>query len=190
METFINAAVDFITNIMSNFGIISGIFLIILESILPILPLGAFIALNIIAFGDITGFIISWLSTVLGCMLAFYICRKLKYKYEKKYRKDKKVNKLRNAIDNISISNLVLIISLPFTPAFLINIIAGVSNLPRKKFIAALLIGKVSTISFWGIIGKSFIESMTDLSAIIFIVIALLIAYIVSKIVSKKMHIE
>ena len=185
METFINAAVDFITNIMSNFGIISGIFLIILESILPILPLGAFIALNIIAFGDITGFIISWLSTVLGCMLAFYICRKLKYKYEKKYRKDKEVNKLRNAIDNISISNLVLIISLPFTPAFLVNIAAGLSNINPKKYFISLLIGKLPVIFFWGFIGKSFLESLTDIYTIMQITVLLIVSYLVSKVVNN-----
>ena len=111
MESLINTAVDVITNIMSRFGIVSGVFLIILESMVPILPLGVFIALNIMTFGEVIGFIVSWLSTVTGCMLAFYICRYLKNKYEKKYRKDKKVKKLKKAIDNISLSNLVLIIS-------------------------------------------------------------------------------
>ena len=71
-----------------------------------------------------------------------------------------------------------------------INIISGLSRVPKKKFLLAILIGKIFTVIFWGYIGKSFIESMHDIKSIIFILIALLIAYIVSKIVSKKMKIE
>ena len=92
--------------------------------------------------------------------------------------------------NKLSLSSLVIIIALPFTPAFLINIIAGVSNLSRKKYLTALLIGKVSIVGFWGIIGKNFIESMTDIKALMFIALALFFAYTISKIVSRKAHIE
>ena len=185
METFINSAVDVITNFMSNFGIISGIFLIILESMLPILPLGVFIALNVMTFGEVIGFIVSWLSTVTGCMLAFYICRYLKDKYEKKYRKDKKVKKLKKAIDNISLSNLVLIISLPFTPAFAVNIASGLSNIDPKRYLIALLIGKLPMVFFWGFIGKSFLESISDPYTIAQIIVLLIVSYLVSKVVNN-----
>lgn len=185
METFINSAVDVITNIMSRFGIVSGVFLIILESMVPILPLGVFIALNIMTFGEVIGFIVSWLSTVTGCMLAFYICRYLKDKYEKKYRKDKKVKKLKKAIDNISLSNLVLIISLPFTPAFAVNIASGLSNIDPKRYLIALLIGKLPMVFFWGFIGKSFLESISDPYTIAQIIVLLIVSYLVSKVVNN-----
>lgn len=185
METFINTAVDTITNFMSNFGIISGILLILLESMLPILPLGVFIALNVITFGEVVGFIISWLSTVIGCMIAFYICRYLKEKYEKKYKKDTKVSKCRKMIDNISLSNLVLIISLPFTPAFVVNISAGLSNIDPKKYLTALLIGKLPMVFFWGFIGKSFLESISDPYTIAQIIVLLIFSYLVSKVVNN-----
>ena len=185
MESLINTAVDVITNIMSRFGIVSGVFLIILESMVPILPLGVFIALNIMTFGEVIGFIVSWLSTVTGCMLAFYICRYLKNKYEKKYRKDKKVKKLKKAIDNISLSNLVLIISLPFTPAFAVNIASGLSNIDPKRYLIALLIGKLPMVFFWGFIGKSFLESISDPYTIAQIIVLLIVSYLVSKVVNN-----
>ena len=185
METFINTAVDTITNFMNNFGIASGIFLIILESMIPILPLGVFIALNVMTFGEVVGFIVSWLSTVVGCMLAFYICRFLKEKYEKKYKKDKDINKFRKAIDNISLSNLVLIISLPFTPAFAVNIGAGLSNINPKRYLVALLIGKLPMVFFWGFISKSFLESVSDPYTIAQIAVLLIISYLVSKVVNN-----
>ena len=187
MEIYINTAVDVITNFMSKFGIISGIFLIILESMLPVLPLGVFIALNVLSFGEVIGFIVSWLSTVIGCMLAFYICRYLKEKYEKKYGKDTKINKFKNIISNISLSNLVLIISMPFTPAFAVNIGAGLSNIKPKKYLMALLIGKLPIVFFWGFVGKSFIESISDPYTIMQIIVLLIISYLVSKVVNKFM---
>ena len=185
MESLINTAVDVITNIMSRFGIVSGVFLIILESMVPILPLGVFIALNIMTFGEVIGFIVSWLSTVTGCMLSFYICRYLKNKYEKKYRKDKKVKKLKKAIDNISLSNLVLIISLPFTPVFAVNIASGLSNIDPKRYLIALLIGKLPMVFFWGFIGKSFLESISDPYTIAQIIVLLIVSYLVSKVVNN-----
>lgn len=185
METIINDTVNIITNFMNNFGIVSGIFLIILESMLPILPLGVFVALNIISFGEIIGFIISWISTVVGCMMAFYLCRLLKEKYEKKYKKDTKIKKFRKRIDEISLSNLVLILALPFTPAFAVNIGAGLSNINPKKYFIALLIGKIPMVYFWGFIGKSFLESITDIYTIMQIIAMLILAYLVSKIVNK-----
>lgn len=185
METFINNAVNAITDIMNNCGVISGIFLIILESMIPILPLGVFVALNIISFGEVVGFIVSWLSTVVGCMIAFYLCRSLKQNYEKKYKKDTNINKFRKKIDEISLSNLVLILALPFTPAFAVNIGAGLSNISSKRYFMALLIGKIPMIYFWGFIGKSFIESITDIYTIMQIIGMLVLAYLVSKLVNK-----
>ncbi len=189
----ISSFIDQITNLITNGGPILGFLIIILESFIPPLPLGVFVALNCNAFGLIIGVILSYVATIIGCILSYMLFKMLSNRFIFKHLSEKNKNRVQRGADRfneISLSGLVLLIALPFTPAFLINIIAGVSNLPKKKFVAALIIGKISTISFWGIIGKSFIESMTDINAIIYIVIALLIAYVISKIVSKKMHIE
>ena len=184
---------DLITNYLVNCGPILGIFIIIIESFIPPLPLGVFVALNCNAFGLILGVIISWAATIIGCILSYLffnnISTKIIYKLSNK-KTIERIEKGKERIKKISFSGLVLIIALPFSPAFLINILAGVSSISKRKFTMALLIGKISIISFWGIIGKSFIESMTDINALIYIVIALIIAYVLSKIVSKKMNIE
>ena len=75
MEVF--EAIDtLITNLLSvlgNFGAVLGCVFILFESIIPILPLSVFITLNFMTFGTFIGFLISWIFTVLGCMLSFYI---------------------------------------------------------------------------------------------------------------------
>lgn len=189
----VNELVNYLVNLISTLGPLSGIILIILESIIPILPLSVFIALNGASFGYVFGFVISWMSTCVGCCLSFFLFRKLfKNKLDRYLSKKeaKRVKKIKKRIDNIKFSSLVLIIALPFTPAFAINIAAGLSNISFKKFVSAVIIGKLSIVYFWTYVGKSLIESMMDLKTIITIAILLIVAYVISKIVSKKMKFE
>lgn len=185
MEQYITEIVEYLTNLMNSFGIISGFLLIILESIVPILPLAVFIALNVISFGPVLGFIVSWIATVIGCMLSFFVCRKLREKFEKKYKSNEKINKFKKYIGKISYSNLVLLLAMPFTPAFAINIGAGLSGIDCKKYFSALMIGKLPMVYFWGFIGKSFLESISDPYTIMQIIVMLILAYLASKVINK-----
>lgn len=189
----VNNFATYLINIMSHLGPISGIVLIILESILPFLPLSVFIALNGASFGYVFGYIISWVSTCIGCLISFLIFRKIfKNKFDKLLSKKnvKQIKKIKKKFSTITFSALVLIIALPFTPAFAVNIAAGLSDMSLRKFMIAILIGKLSITYFWTYIGKSLLESMMDFKTIITVALLLLGAYIISKLVSKKLKIE
>ena len=187
IDTFVNNVVGYI----QQFGIPFGCFIVMLESIVSALPLGIFIAFNMMAFGTVIGFSISWASTIFGCILAYLFFSKLvSKKLEKKLEKHPKIINLTKAIKNINFSNLVLIVALPFSPAFLINVACGISKVNFKKFICAILIGKLSIVYFWGFISKSFLESLTDFKTILMIVVILGASYILSKIINKKLKIE
>ena len=181
------------TDIIESGGILFGFLLVFIECFIPALPLSVFVALNVNAFGFFGGCIISWLATCLGS----YICYKIFYliddKISKKILKRKLLKKIKEKVDKfkkIKFTELALIITLPFTPSSLINILCGITNMTDKKFIGALLIGKFFTIFFWGYVGESIIKSVTDLDSILYIGITLVIAYVVSKLVSKKLDIE
>ena len=182
--------IEIITDMLQSGGIIFGILIVLLESFIPVLPLGVFVALNVGAYGSFIGILISWLATSLGCYLAFLLFRLLSIKYFNKHIKKQKLEKIISKIKSISFSNLVVLIALPFTPSFLINIACGVVNMSKKKFIAAILLGKIFSILFWGYIGKSLLESITDIKVIILVSILVAIAYFISKIISKKLEIE
>ena len=195
MKELIDAVIEFLKmQVQYNIpiiGILFGVLIIILESMIPILPLAVFIAINMLVFGNIIGFIISWISTIIGCIIAFTICRKgLHNKLYSKINKDGRINNLMTKISNISFSNLVLITALPFTPAFAINIASGLSNISYKKFITAIAIAKLSIVYFWGFIGTTFLESITDIKVLIELGVILFISFVISKIVMKKMNIE
>lgn len=172
-------------------GVVVGMLIIILESMIPMLPLAVFIAMNMLVYGNVVGFLISWVATILGCMLAFTLCRNfISKKMSNKLKSDSRIGKLINRFSKIKFSNLVLITALPFTPAFAINIAAGLSKITYKKFILVVMIAKLSVVYFWGFIGTTFLVSITNINVLMELGILLLIAYILSKAVMKKFNIE
>ena len=185
--------IEFSTNFISSGGLLFGFFIVYIECLIPILPLSVFIALNVNAFGFFIGVLISWIATCLGCVTCYYLYIFLGDKLTKKFITRKTYNKIKDKIDkfrDIKFSELVLVITVPFTPSFLINLLAGLSKMPKEKFFLGLLIGKIFTIIFWGYIGKTLIESLTDIKALIYIGVTLIVAFIISKIVTKKFGIE
>lgn len=187
INTFVNNGVSY----LQTYGIWLGCFIVFLEAIVPILPLGIFIAFNMIAFGSFIGFSISWVSSVIGCVAAYTFFYKMGGKnLEEKVEKHEKVAKVKEAIKNVNFTYLALIIALPFTPAFLINVACGLSKVKFKKYIFAVMLGKISIIYFWGFISKSLLQSITDIRTIISVAILLIITYILSKVVNKKLNIE
>lgn len=180
---------DFIYKIVDLIGIYGPILstlLIVIESIFPILPLGVFITINFLYYGNFLGFLLSWFFTVIGCMMSFYLFRKgIQGKFNKLISNRDKLNNFMNRFNNISVSELALIIAIPFTPAFLVNIAAGLSNISTKKFLLSLIIGKIGLVYFWGYIGTNLIESLTNPIILIKIAIILIVTYIVSLIIKK-----
>lgn len=185
LEQFVLVIQSFVSSNNIFISIFFGAFAILLESILPMLPLAVFIAINIIAFGNIGGFLISWISTIIGCSISFFICRKCRNYIERHFKNNKILN-LIDKINNIEFYFLVLILAMPFTPAFSINIAAGLSNMKYKRYLLALLISKISIIYFWGYIGSTLINNVIDVEMIVKLFLMIIILFVVSKIMMKR----
>lgn len=180
---------DLIMNTIAALGVygpILGCLLIVLESIFPPLPLFVFITMNFIAFGKVIGFIISWICTCIGCLIAYILVKKFLRNFVlRKIRNIDLLTKCLHYIENLSITKITVILSIPFTPAFMMNIAAGVSNMSIKKFLPAILISKILLVYFWGIVGTGLVESFRNPSSLITVGIMLLIAYITSFLIKK-----
>ena len=187
IDTFIN---QFLLSI-GIYGPILGCFLILIESMLPILPLFVFITINFLVFGPIVGFLLSWIFTILGCMLSFFLFRcKFKNWFDKKIKNGKQLKKVMQAVNMVKCEQLTAIIAVPFTPAFLVNIAAGLSKMPIKKFLVSLVIGKIFLVLFWGFVGTSLVQSLTHPMAFLKVVVLVVLAYVFSKFVSKKFRLD
>lgn len=165
--------------------------LIVLESILPILPLAIFIALNSLVLGSFWGFLLSWASTCIGCFLSFYIVKKGFKNWFLKYTKNNKsINKIIPFINRIPFPSLAVLFAIPFMPAFALNIAAGLSDMKKRKFIATIFLSKMVTVYFWGFIGTSFFESVTDFKVLLKLLVILYIVYMLSRAVMEKYKID
>ena len=187
MQEIFNQVTNFFIEALTELGPLFGVFIILLESIFPILPLAVFLSFNAIAFGAILGFIINWISTCLGCFLSFFTFRKgFANRLERKMKKDGKVRETLSYIKKISFPSLVLLMALPFTPAFAINIAAGLSNMDTKKFVLAVLISKPSIIFFWSYVGMTIIKSGGDIWKIIQMLLIVILSYLISLIIQDR----
>ena len=189
-SSFYNFSMDTTDN-MGVYGPLLGSLFIVLESIIPPLPLFVFITINFIAFGYVLGFIISWVCTIIGCIISYYLVKKfLRNFVVKKIKNIDLLTRCMNYIENLSLTKITVILSIPFTPAFMMNIAAGLVNMNFKKFFIAILISKVFLVYFWGFIGTSLVESFQHPESLITVVIMMLIAYGISLVIKKVFKIN
>ena len=187
----LNELINNLLNLLGSWGALLGCVFILFESIIPMLPLSLFITLNFVTFGSIIGFIISWVFTVLGCMMSYYLFKSaVSEKRLNKFKENNTLKKVINVIENMNFTSLVTLIAIPFTPAFAVNIAAGICRVPKRKFLLALMLGKISLVYFWGYVGVSLIEALKNPSKLIGVVILIVIVYIISYILSKKLKIK
>ena len=69
---FLQSIINFIEG-SGTFGVVFACGLITIESIIPVLPLVAFITINFLVLGKILGFFISWIFTIIGCIMSYLI---------------------------------------------------------------------------------------------------------------------
>ena len=171
---------------MGVYGPLLGSLFIVLESIIPPLPLFVFITINFLAFGYVMGFIISWVCTIIGCVISYFLVKKfLRNFVVKKIKNVDLLNRCMHYIENMSLTKITVILAIPFTPAFMMNIAAGLVNMNFKKFFIAILISKIFLVYFWGFVGTSLVESFQNPSSLITVVVMMLLAYGMSLIIKK-----
>lgn len=189
LSTLINRLVEMLV----SFGPIGGFVLILLESIFPPLPLGVIVGLNMLSFGNIFGFLLSYVATITGSMVSFYLFR---YLFKDKFihwfsnKNQIVIKKWMDKLSNIDFNVLVVLFALPITPAFAVNIAGGLSDISARKYFIAMLIGKPAMLLFYGYIAVSFVDSLKDPMNFIKVGILVLIAYIISKLVEKLVKVE
>jgi uncharacterized membrane protein YdjX (TVP38/TMEM64 family) len=185
-----NVIIDTLTN-MGPLAPLLACLLILIESMVPILPLFLFITVNFLAFGYVWGFIISWLCTIGGCLISYTICHTIsKRKLQKKIENYPRIQNISKRINRFSLAQISMVLAIPFTPAFAVNIAAGLARVPFKKYLFSLMIGKIFLVYFWGFIGTGLVDSIKNPGILVIIIIMVIIAFILSKIVNKFLKIE
>ena len=191
MEIFDN--MDAIMESIGLFAPLFACFIMFIDAIFPILPYALIIPFLIHYFGLVFGLIMAWVLVCFGCYVSFKFSRKhfkiiIDNKFMKRY--EKTVKKWTKIINDVPFEHLVMLLAVPFTPAFLMNIVAGVSGMKNRKFIVAIMVGKVFLIAFWGYVALSLMDSVNNPTNVLFVIILVGFAFVVSKVVRKRFGIE
>lgn len=181
---------EFWENLLYSFqilGPLAPILLATVESLIPVLPLVAIVALNVAAHGGILGFLYSWIGTCLGCTVVFLFFRKVvKGPFSRLADRSVKVNKAREWVNRFNPTALFILAMLPFTPSAFLNFAFGVSDFDEKKYLLTIVGAKAVMIGLLALFGQSVVEAIENPVFIILAVVLLLALWWISKIVRKK----
>ncbi|KYD10585.1 TVP38/TMEM64 family protein [Caldibacillus debilis] len=137
-----------------SLGPLTGIFLPLLESFFPFLPLFLFVMANANAFGLWWGFLFSWIGSSAGALLVFALVRIYGQKKLLRFLSTHhRVQRLMNWVERHGFGPLFLLLCFPFTPSAVVNVVAGLSKVNVYQFALAVISGKmvmIFTISFVG----------------------------------------
>ena len=144
-----------IRGLVSGYGIFAPLVFILIQigqniiapiAHYPILLAGGFI------FGPILGFFYNWIGTSIGTILVILLARKFGRPIVNKMVSQKFIDKYDHIIQKLSPFGLFLIYALPVFPDDEISYLIGVSAMPLKSIVFAILLGKIpgSALSFMG----------------------------------------
>ena len=162
--------------------------LIVVCVAIPGLSNGIFSVLNGVLYGPKIGFIINWISDILGQIILLYLLQKL-YNPEKL-----KKSKIYDLLQSQSYPQLTLIIGyvIPFIPSATVAYVNALINKTKKKRLIPILIGTAPFAFLYAYGGDSILHLnknrliTTVIGIAVIIVLAVLILFIIKKIRDHK----
>ena len=146
-----------------DLGPLAPIFLAMVESFFPPLPLIAIVALNVAAHGGLFGFVYSWVGVMLGGTLMFLFWRRvLKQFFWKFASRSQKLEKAEQWVSRFDVSSLFLLSVLPFTPSSFMHFAFGISDFDEKRYLITMLLGKGVMVAMMALFGQSLVSSMKN----------------------------
>ena len=146
-----------------DLGPLAPIFLAMVESFFPPLPLIAIVALNVAAHGGLFGFVYSWVGVMLGGTLMFLFWRRvLKQFFWKFASRSQKVEKAEQWVNRFDVSSLFMLSVLPFTPSSFMHFAFGISDFDEKRYLITMLLGKGVMVAMMALFGQSLVSSMKN----------------------------
>ncbi|SEH96451.1 Uncharacterized membrane protein YdjX, TVP38/TMEM64 family, SNARE-associated domain [Halobacillus karajensis] len=176
---------------LERFGPIPGILFPLIEALLPILPLVAFVLANAVVYGLFKGFLYSWIGAVIGSLGVFFIIRRLGDKrLFRKITRQKQVKRVTRWVEEHGFGPLFLLMCFPFSPSSIINIVAGLSRVSRQQFILAVLLGKAVMIFTIAYVGSSIASFAQNPVKSIVVGICILLFWVIGKFIEKRVQIK
>ena len=139
-----------IANRIESFGILAPVFLAMLESLIPALPLVLIVILNVNIYGLGIGFMTSYAGTMLGATIMLMFYRTISdYGLHEKLHKFKSIDKMINWVNRQNMAVIIVLSMLPSTPSSFMNLAFGLAQYSKRKYLSSIAIGKVVMIGLF-----------------------------------------
>jgi len=176
-----------VANRIQNFGIMAPIFLAMLESLIPALPLVLIVILNVNVYGLGVGFLTSYVGTMLGATLMFLFYRTISfYGLHEKLHKFKRIDQVIHWVNRQNMAVIIVLSMLPSTPSSFMNLAFGLAQYSKRKFLISIAIGKVVMIGMFSLFGQVFQAEENQIWIYIGSALMLVVTFYISKIINKK----
>ncbi len=153
--------------------LISGT-IIVLQTFFPFVPFFLLAGVNVLVFGPIGGFILTWIAAVTGACLNFLVARYLAYDWAQAKVGNLPFFKRLNEQAGKSGFRIILMARLiPVIPSSVINTAAGLTAISFAQFAIATLIGKLPMTMLEAIVGHD-IFNFSEHKVRFFVVLGLL----------------
>ncbi|WP_418790049.1 TVP38/TMEM64 family protein [Phosphitispora sp. TUW77] len=175
-----------------SFGITMSIAVFIItlvQAIVPVIPFVLICSSAGILFGFGKGIAIIWAASLTGASIAFFLSRVLGYKWSLSKDEGKVLVYLKKMNGPEGFMVVLTLRLLPYFPAPLINITAGISQMRFSTFFSASAIGKLPFIIGYTYVGNNLIIGKNYFAMLLMFVALLVIPYIIM-IILKKRHRE
>lgn len=189
----VNHYLQLVTDLYINdLGMFGAYLVVVFGSFIPPIPDAVFFAFATNTFGIVPGFIISYLGTLTGASLVyflFYHLSNIKWLNET-LNSDNQVSFYAKRFKHIHLTILSICLAIPFLPAFAIHIAAGLVKMNYRKFLVAIMIGKIFLVFFWAYVGQSLVDGITNPKGLIFLGVVVVVVYYISRYIGRKYKLE
>ncbi|WP_085521869.1 TVP38/TMEM64 family protein [Tuberibacillus sp. Marseille-P3662] len=170
-------------------GSFLGIILPMLEAFFPILPLLAFVLANAAAYGYFLGFLLSWAGSCIGSIIVFWFFRTVaKRKLGNWLEKRENIHNMLLWVEKGGFGPVFIVLSIPFTPSSIINVVSGLSNMNPRSFILAVAMGKAIMVGIVSYFGEDWQEIIRQPVRIIVIIAVLAVLWVAGKYIERRLN--
>lgn len=176
---------------LADIGPLLPFFLAFLESFFPVLPLFVIVVFNVTVYGNIIGFLTSYIGNIAGSFVVFLFFRIYVRPTVEKYA-DRHL-RIQRSLSWVSKQRPLVIFylsAMPFTPSSMLNIFFGCSRFSKRSYMTAIAAGKFFMIAMMVLFGYSLLEISENPIFIIASLIGLVSVYFVSQWASKASGID
>lgn len=160
--TRVDVANQWLSSVRANLAyalVVAGV-LMVLEAMIPFIPLGPVVAANALLFGLWGGFLVSWLGALLGASACFWLTRMVGYGRIKQWLRVKDSERLERFLAENDFHVLVLGRFLPGVNSFL-SYLAGLGPVSFGTFLLSSAVGLLPWIGIYTFASHSLLEVRT-----------------------------